>query len=97
MNLSIHHSASITLLLLWDAVLLSLGKSTDSLATAPTVVKDVKEVKQSEFQYSSTSWPFCGMSVPPIVGLSHLEQINFSHTYYSETVALEWDRKEEES
>lgn len=49
MNPSIHHSTSITLLLLWEVVLLNLGKSTDSLAAAPTVVKGVKEVKKSEF------------------------------------------------
>jgi len=46
MNPSIHHSTSITLLLLWDIVLLSSGKRTDSLATAPTVVTVVKDVKK---------------------------------------------------
>lgn len=45
MNPSIRHSTSITLLLLWDIVSLSLAKRTDSLATTPTVSKDVKKVK----------------------------------------------------
>jgi len=45
MNPSIHHSTSITLLLLWDIVLLSMGKRTDSLAAALTIAKDVKIVK----------------------------------------------------
>lgn len=52
MNPSIHHSISITLLLLWEVVLLSLGKSTDSLATVPTVVRDVKEVIRILIQFN---------------------------------------------
>lgn len=61
MNPSIHHSTSITLLLLWDIVLLSMGKRTDSLTAAPTIAKDVKKSKviriSMQFNFVALLWP----------------------------------------